>query len=93
MNTIINPINNEKTKVSKQIFLDKMTWHEAIKACENLGFGWRLPTKYEIIEMYKNRFAIGGFMFDDYYWSLNEDENDKICIWLQGFENGSLYHL
>ena len=56
-------------KIGTRVMLKTWTLEKTIKACENLGVGWRLPTKYEIIEMYKNRFAIGGFMFDDYYWS------------------------
>ena len=31
--------------------LGKMTWNEAIKACENLGDGWRLPTKVEVLNI------------------------------------------
>ena len=30
--------------------LGKMPWNEAKKACENLGDGWRLPTKDELKE-------------------------------------------
>ena len=65
--------------------LGRMTWHEAISACKNLGTGWRLPTKDELNMLYENKEEIGGFA-DNYYWSSTEfGFNDA---WRQGFGNG-----
>ena len=47
---------------------------------------WRLPTKYELNEMYVERVAIGGFA-DNYYWSSTE--NDYLGAWWQYFANGA----
>ena len=63
----------------------KMTWEDAMKACADLGDGWRLPTKDELNTLYQNKDKIGGFA--DYgYWSSTELDNDY--AWLQYFFNG-----
>jgi hypothetical protein len=51
--------------------LGYMNWDEAKTACENLGDGWRLPTKAELVFMYENRNKIGGFE-NIFYWSSTE---------------------
>ena len=47
---------------------------------------WRLPTKYELNEMYLYRAAIGGFALF-YYWSSTESGNGTNA-WFQYFPNG-----
>ena len=32
-----------------------MNWHDANKACNALGKGWRLPTKDELNTLYQNK--------------------------------------
>ena len=48
--------------------LGKMKWKEAIKACEDLGNGWRLPNKDELVLLFENKDIIGDFG-DRSYWS------------------------
>ena len=43
---------------------------------------WRLPTKYELNEMYLQQLAVGGFA-GDYYWSSTEFDYNN--AWLQNF--------
>ena len=62
--------------------LGAMNWEEAKKACENLGDGWRLPTKEELGLMYINKDKIGGFANSTYWSSTEFDANDA---WLFGF--------
>ena len=45
---------------------------------------WRLPTKYELNEMFLQKGAIGGFAFN--YWSSTE--YDTIVAWRQDFFDG-----
>ena len=56
---------------------------------------WRLPTKYELNEMYKQRGDIGGF--DDYlFWSSTSFGIGlgNLFAWSETFSNGEqLYHL
>ena len=52
-------------------FQNRMNWQDAKKACEDLGSGWRLPSKGELLILYKNMDKIGGFA-DDGYWSSTE---------------------
>lgn len=64
--------------------LEKMNWDDAVKACTDLGEGWRLPTKDELNAMYE-QLSIGGFA-DSYYWSSTEFDNYD--AWLQFFGDG-----
>ena len=65
--------------------LKKMKWDEAKKACADLGGGWRLPTRIELIVMYQNQDELGGFAIN-YYWSSSEYDN--LNAWCQDFNNG-----
>lgn len=76
MDIIEHPLTGEKLRIAKADFTDKMTWENAYAACNALGSGWRLPTREELNEMYKNRHTIGGFK-TWYYWSSCEYNNDR----------------
>ena len=65
--------------------LEKMNWDEAKKACADLGDGWRLPTRVELLLMYNNQDELGGFA-NNYYWGSTEFVNG--FAWLQNFTNG-----
>ena len=62
-----------------------MYWDRAMKACADLGDGWRLPTKEEFNVLYENKDEIGGFA-DNYYWSSTEGDN--LDAWGQNFLDG-----
>jgi hypothetical protein len=47
---------------------------------------WRMPTKYELNEMYLQKDDIGGFS-SDFYWSSTESDNGY--AWRQTFYNGN----
>ena len=65
--------------------LEKMNWDEAMKACADLGDGWRLPTRLELLLMYNNQDELGGFA-NNYYWSSTESSYGS--AWGQFFLNG-----
>jgi len=46
---------------------------------------WRLPTKYELNEMYLQKGAVGGFALNG-YWSSSEYSNGD--AWVQFFDDG-----
>jgi len=46
---------------------------------------WRLPTRYELNEMYLQKAAIGGFDDEGYYWCSTD--NGKLLAWNQEFSN------
>jgi hypothetical protein len=52
---------------------------------KNIGNGWRLPNDKELLEIYKNKAAIGGFS-SDVYWS--SDEKDMLNAHVVNFSNG-----
>jgi len=63
--------------VAKADFPNRMDWEAATKACEDLGSGWRLPTKDEL-EMMDNQLhqENKGNFKDEGYWSSTENEVD-----------------
>jgi len=65
--------------------LGEHNWEDAKKVCEELGDGWRLPTKEELNLMYLNKNEIGGFAAA-YYWSSSE--SNIYAAWSQFFSNG-----
>ena len=65
--------------------LGEMNWEDAKMACEDLGDGWRLPTKDELNILYQNEDKIGGFA-NFFYWSSTEYDNR--AAWLQDFKDG-----
>ncbi len=62
-------------------YLGEMTWDNAMKAVEELGEGWRLPTILEFYIIY-NSSVKNKFKTDDYYWSCEEDCGDSAWIFL-----------
>jgi hypothetical protein len=58
--------------------LGQHNWEDAKKLCEDLGDGWRLPTREELHLMWLNRESIGGFAAA-YYWSSSELNDYGAC--------------
>jgi hypothetical protein len=69
--------------------LVEMDWDEAVKACADLGDGWRLPTRDELNVLYKNKDKIGGFTNYYGYWSSTEHGID--AVWRHFFDDGNQY--
>lgn len=74
------------------------TWYEAQNLISNPSNhsvngqkfrDWRLPTKYELNEMYLQQLAVGGFA-NTYYWSSTE--LDGGFAWFQYFGNGNQFN-
>ena len=69
--------------------LGEHKWEDAKKLCEDLGDGWRLPTREELNLMWLNRESIGGFA-SAYYWSSNESNLNY--AWNQYFYSGNQFN-
>jgi hypothetical protein len=80
-----NQITGRKIVVAGRDFPNKMTWEEAKSACQDLGRGWRLPTKIELDQLYQNKDIISGIYYD-YHFSSTEES--KYNFWCQNFFNG-----
>jgi hypothetical protein len=78
------PIRIGSIEVAQNDFPKFMILDDAVKACTDLGNGWRLPTKYELNLMYLNKDKIGGFA-NNYYWS---SPFSVFNAWIQSFGNG-----
>lgn len=74
----------------------KDTWSNAKSWCSSLGSGWRLPTREELIAIYrvKGRLnqtlaAVGDEISDDVYWSSIEYNSER--AWLVYMRDGRIY--
>jgi hypothetical protein len=80
------PIRIDNLEVAQYDFPQQLTWDDAKKTCDLLGDGWRLPTKYELNDLFQNKIKIGNFKRAD-YWSSTE--KDFYLSWSQDFNDGS----
>ena len=69
--------------------IGEYNWDDAIKACEDLGDGWVLPDRLELLAMYMQKDEIGGFA-NNPYWSSTEFDN--YLAWGQNFNSGFQYN-
>ena len=66
-----------------------MNWDDAMKACEGLGNGWRLPSKEELNAMYEQLHKQGkGNFKNEWYWSSSQ--NDSGGAWVVYFDPGNV---
>ena len=72
------------------IHFRKTNWEDAMKACADLGDGWRLPNRLELLLMYNNQDELGGFS-DGIYWSSTKYDN--YFAWNQNFFSGNQYNV
>lgn len=80
------PIKIGEIEIAQNDFAIQMDWNMAMRLCNELGDGWRLPTKNELNLLFKNKDTIGGFTRLD-YWSSTEGQ-DKELAWFQNFFKG-----
>ena len=74
-----------KIELFENIIETYMTWSEANDYCINLGNGWRVPTKDELIYM----FNTCGDKFGNYgCWG---DNLNSEYSWSVGFKTGNIY--
>jgi len=73
--------------------MEDVTWDEALKYCESLGDGWRLPTIEELFSVidyseYNPATHVKGFLESSYYWSSTTYAYENESVWLVYFLNG-----
>jgi len=89
---LIEPILCNHPAISFEVYpndLGEMSWADAKKACADLGDGWRLPNRIELLHMCNNQDKLGGFA-SSYYWSSTEFGFN--LAWGQYFTNGLQYY-
>lgn len=76
--------------------LGEMPWSSAVQTCNNLGNGWRLPTRDELLAIYKVKStlnqtlaAVGDTIEYGFYWSSTEENLD--CAWNVDMFIGNTY--
>lgn len=74
-----------KIEIYEKTIQTYMTWDEANKYCIDLGDGWRMPTKDELIYIFNNH----GNRFGN-YGCWGDKLNSEYC-WSVGFKTGNVY--
>lgn len=89
---VVTP-DGKRGKIVSLNSLGKMPWENAIAACRNLGNGWRLPSKEDLLAIYKVKStlnstlaAVGDELSSTWYWSSTEYSSG--CAWLVHMRNG-----
>ena len=80
------PITIGNLMIASKDMPEPLSWEDAKKMCDLLADGWRLPTKYELNDLFQNKIKIGNFKRSD-YWSSTEKDFD--LSWSQDFNDGS----
>lgn len=77
--------------------LGLMPWDNAIAACRNLGNGWRLPSREELLAIYKVKstldstlVAVGDGLPEDWHWSSTEYSSDR--AWRVSMSSGYTHY-
>ena len=80
-------VGTTTVQVAKEDFPKSLSWDDAMAACQNLGNGWRLPSKEELEEMYSQLHKQGKGNFQkDFYWSSSLDNSGN--AWVVNFDDG-----
>jgi len=67
----------------------KMNWFNAVAYCENLGKGWRLPSRIELLELYDSGKHKDLNFEEDRYWSITTYDFNPGGAWSVAFYHGS----
>ncbi|MBM3919119.1 MAG: DUF1566 domain-containing protein, partial [Sphingomonadales bacterium] len=83
-------VNGRKLEVAEQDMPNRMNWDDAMRACQNLGNGWRLPNKEELKAMYEQLHKQGkGNFKNEWYWSSSQGGSGY--AWNVNFSSGNVY--
>ncbi len=87
-NFIGSPIKFNYVEVAQYDIPKECTYDEALKIAKNIGNGWRLPSKEELLKMYEFRDKIKGFVWGEYY--LSNEVYGKNLVFTVEFADGKL---
>jgi hypothetical protein len=87
-----NSIKIGQLEIAQNDFNWEMGWDDAKKSIEQLGEGWRLPTKSEFGIIIKNKSSLlfGG----DTYWTstkYREEDVNPLYYWYYSFDPGAVF--
>ena len=91
-----------KLEIAERDFVELMNWNDAKTKCDEIGLGWRLPTKAELKLMYSyqipkdgnlhleddKRMPFHGLIWLGKYWSSDEKKLD----WYDLLDGNISYH-
>ena len=91
--TIIGLLDDSILILASKDTETRLNWSEAIEYCSKLSSNgyqdWRLPSKDELKELYKNKDSLDDkeAFIENYYWSSSEFSSTN--AWKQNFNNGN----
>ena len=81
------PITGAQLHVAETDFHEKMSLDDAMRVCQNLGNGWRLPNIEELKVMYEQLHTKGkGNFMKARYWSNSQTSTNE--VWTVDFYSG-----
>jgi hypothetical protein len=90
MYTLKHPNYGNEILIAENDFEFEMNWNDAQNSCIKLGEGWRLPTKNELNEIFKNKLIIGGFKPKNYWTLTDSNQFMNPGKFYQHFYSGSI---
>ena len=85
----------DKFEIAPKSTEKQLSWYDAVEYCKNLVVDgksdWRLPSKDELDQMYKNKNSMpsGEKFASKWYWSSSE--RAATLAWFQFFSDSSQY--
>ena len=72
----------------------KCDWNSAKKWCTKLSYSWKLPTKDELLVVYRKKSAVDSALSGNGYTTLSKgwywasESNGEVCAWRVGMGSG-----
>jgi hypothetical protein len=88
VNFIGSPIKFNYVEIAQYDIPKECTYDEAVNIAKNIGNGWRLPSKAELLKMYEFREKINGFVWGANY--LSNELYGKNLVFTVEFADGKL---
>ena len=97
---VVTPDGKHGKMISINQVPSQMNWSSAKSWCSNLGNGWRLPTKAELLVIYRNKDALNAVLAAvgdeiplSWHWSSTESDSDSDYAWLVNLYDGDTFSL
>jgi len=90
---ISHPLTGDRIQVANEDIDGELNWFQAVRACSNMGQGWRLPSIEELKVIYSDIYlkGKGGNFKEKIYWSSTEIDSELAWIFLM--ETGQAFDI
>ena len=90
---VYHPLTGDRIQVANEDIDGEMNWFQAVRSCNKMGQGWRLPTIEELKVIYSDIYlkGKGNFPKNRIYWSSTEIDNE--LAWIFMMETGKAFDI